>query len=85
MSSLRYIHISDNAKVGKNVSIGNFSSVYECTLEDNVLIGDNCSIYGGAHIRRNTKVWHNSNVYGCLIGEDTQIGSMSVIKPGANI
>ena len=41
--------INNNAKIGKNVTIGPYS-----IIDDNVIIGDNSVVYPYVHIKSNT-------------------------------
>ncbi|MDE7402949.1 MAG: acyl-ACP--UDP-N-acetylglucosamine O-acyltransferase [Muribaculaceae bacterium] len=45
MSELKMYKVSPDAKIGNNVEIGDFTTIYE-----NVEIGDNCKIYGNVTI-----------------------------------
>lgn len=56
MESLAYIH--PDAKIGKNVTISPFSSIYEnVEIGDNTWIGPNVTIFSGARIGRNCKIF----------------------------
>ncbi len=63
MANIYYVH--PDAKIGKNVTIGNFTNIY-----DDVEIGDNCEIYGnvtifpGARIGNNVKIFPGAVVSG---------------------
>lgn len=63
MSKLYSVH--PDAKIGRNVTIGNFTNIYE-----DVEIGDNCQIYGnvtifpGARIGENVKIFPGAVVAG---------------------
>ena len=61
----RYSHISEKARIGKNVRIG-----VGCVIEGNVVIGDNTEIHHNVVIRNNTKIGKNCTIHsGVIIGE----------------
>ncbi len=75
--------ISDNVKLGENVSIG-ANSVVETNvkLADNVNIGAGCFIGKNVSIGKGTSLWSNISIYhdviigeSCLIQANTVIGS----------
>jgi len=73
--------ISANAKIGKNVYIGEFAFV-----GDSVEIGDNSRIYPQAFIGDNTSIGKNTTLYqgvkiyhSCSIGEECMIHAGAVI------
>lgn len=75
--------ISDNVKLGENVSIG-ANTVVESgvILADNVSIGAGCFIGKNASIGQGTRLWSNISIYhdviigeACLIQANTVIGS----------
>lgn len=50
--------VSDNAKIGENVSIAPFTTIYEdVVIGDNCEIGPNVTIYPGARIGNNVKIF----------------------------
>jgi UDP-N-acetylglucosamine acyltransferase len=56
--------ISDQAKIGSNVSIGAFS-----IIEDNVVIGDGCTIANNVVIKANTRLGCNNTIHtGVVLG-----------------
>jgi len=75
----KFVDISNNAKIGKNLKIDSFSSIH-----DNVIIGDNCwigsnvTIYPGARIGSNCKIFPGSVISAIpqdlkFQGEDTTV------------
>ncbi len=75
--------ISDNVKLGDNVSVG-ANSVVESgvKLDDNVSIGAGCFIGKNVSIGKGTSLWSNISIYhdviigeACLIQANTVIGS----------
>jgi UDP-2-acetamido-3-amino-2,3-dideoxy-glucuronate N-acetyltransferase len=63
-SNIKYI--SDNAKIGDNVSIGRF-----CVIEDNVTVGDNCIIANNVVIHEGSAIGNNVR-----IDDNTVIGKL---------
>lgn len=60
--------ISDNATLGKNVTVGPF-----CVVDDDVVIGDNCVLKSHVVVRGPTKIGNNNIFYQfSSIGEDCQ-------------
>ena len=60
--------ISDQAKIGKDVSIGAFS-----IIEDNVVIGDGCTIANNVVIKENTILGCNNTIHtGVVLGGPPQ-------------
>lgn len=60
--------INNNAKIGKNVTIGPYS-----IIDDNVIIGDNSVVYPYVHIKSNTIIGKNNKIFqGSVLGEDPQ-------------
>lgn len=72
----QYSYISEDAFLGKNVSIGR-----GCVIEADVIIGDNATIHHNVVIRSGTKIGEN-----CIIRSGTVIGedgfSPSTLKNG---
>ena len=60
--------ISNNAKIGNNVSIGPY-----CIIEDDVVIGDNTRIDSHTIIKQHTEIGNDCNIFShCVIGEIPQ-------------
>lgn len=60
--------VSENAKIGDNVTIGPF-----CLVGDHVEIGDNCELKSHVVIKGHTKIGRNNVFFQfCSIGEDCQ-------------
>ncbi|MDP8260589.1 MAG: UDP-3-O-(3-hydroxymyristoyl)glucosamine N-acyltransferase [Candidatus Gygaella obscura] len=73
--------IAKSAKIGKNVSIGSFT-----TIEDGVSIGDDCIIYSNCSIGKNTSIGSGSLFYSNVtIREDIIIGKRVIIQSAAVI
>lgn len=54
----KYIDVHPDAKIGNNVSIGNFSTIYEdVEIGDNTIIYGNVTIFPGARIGNNCKIF----------------------------
>lgn len=56
MANLYSVH--PDAKIGQNVSIGNFTNIYE-----DVEIGDNCEIYGNVTIFSGARIGNNVRIF----------------------
>lgn len=56
MANLYSVH--PDAKIGQNVSIGNFTNIYE-----DVEIGDNCEIYGNVTIFPGARIGNNVRIF----------------------
>lgn len=73
----QFSYVSDNAKIGSNVSIGR-----GCVIEAGVAIGDNTAIHHNVVIRSGTKIGQD-----CIIRSGTVIGedgfSPSTLKDGS--
>ena len=84
------MNISNKANIGKNVIISNTTKVFDnVTIEDGVIIGDNCLIgYSNTEnnskkliIKRNTKINSHSIIYlNSIIGENSIIGHNVLIR-----
>ena len=73
--------ISENVKIGKNVSIGP-----NCTIEQNVTIGDNSIINANVFIGFGSVVGRNSHLFPCVsIREFCKIGDNVIIHNGTVI
>lgn len=82
MSNLYSVH--PDAKIGRNVTIGNFTNIYE-----DVEIGDNCEIFGnvtifpGARIGNNVRIFPGAVVAG--IPQDLKFkGEKTIVEIGDN-
>lgn len=53
---MKFVSISDDVKLGKNVKIFNFVNLYGCKIDDNTKIGTFVEIQKGATIGKNCKV-----------------------------
>lgn len=79
--------ISKSAKIGKNVTIGNF-----CVIEDDVVIGDNTTIMHYVELRKNTVIGSNcyidsrvSSSGNCIIKDNVIVRYDSIIARGTFI
>lgn len=81
----RVIHesavIDPTAQLGANVAIG-----AHCSVEEGVVIGDNCILHAGVHLYRNVKLGNSVTLHsgvsvreGCVIGDHSTIHNNSVI------
>jgi UDP-N-acetylglucosamine acyltransferase len=64
---MTFIHptalVSNNAKLGENISIGAHSIIYDDVLiGNNTIIGNNSVIYNGARIGNNVKIFNNTSI-----------------------
>jgi len=86
-------NISPDAKIGKNVTINAFSTVFEdVEIGDGTIIGPNVTIYQGARIGKNCKIFPGAVI--SAIPQDlkfngeystTEIGDNTVIREGVTI
>ncbi len=53
---MKYVSISDDVKLGKDVKIYNFVNLYGCEISDNTKIGTFVEIQKGATIGKNCKI-----------------------------
>ena len=66
ISSKASVH--KNAKIGKNVKIGDY-----CVIGENVKIGDNCELINSVNIQGNTTIGEENIFYPfCSIGTNPQ-------------
>ena len=79
--------ISENAKIGKNVTIGSF-----CIIEDEVVIGDNTVIKSYVELRKGTIIGSDcyidsrvSSSGDCIIGNHVTVRYDSIIARGVRI
>jgi len=73
--------IHPTAKIGKNVFIGAF-----CSIEENVVIGDNTKIYTQIYIGKDSVIGANATIFpGVKIYNRTQIGDRVMIHSNAVI
>lgn len=73
--------ISEKAKIGNNVYIGEFSSI-----GDNAVIGDNVKIFPHAIVGDNTTIGENTMIYaGVKIYSDNVVGKDCIIHAGVVI
>jgi UDP-2-acetamido-3-amino-2,3-dideoxy-glucuronate N-acetyltransferase len=62
---MKYLSISDDVQLGKNVKLANFVNLYGCSIDDNTKIGTNCKIQShtficeGVTIEDNVFVGHS--------------------------
>lgn len=74
-------HISDNAVVGEDIYVGEFT-----VIGDHVKMGNNVKIYPQAYIGDNTVIGDNTTIYaGVKIYSDTVIGNNCTIHSGTVI
>ena len=72
-------YISSTAILGKNISVGAFS-----TIGDNSSIDDHTEIHAGVIIYRNVKIGSHCIIYSnVVIREDVEIGNHVIIQSGA--
>ena len=83
----REASISDTAKIGNNVNLGNNVVIKDfVVIEDNVEIGDNTIIYPFTFIGKNTKIGESCIIYSNVsIYKNTEIGNNVIIHSGAVI
>ncbi len=81
----KFQDIHPNAQIGNNVKIGSF-----VTIEEDVVIGDNCEIHANASVLNGTRMGHSCRVFpGAIIGSIPQDlkykGEKSILKIGNNV
>ncbi len=70
--------ISDSAKIGENVYIGEFA-----VISDNAIIGNNTKLYPHVYIGDNVKIGDNTTLFaGVKINSDIVIGSNCILHAG---
>lgn len=75
------VYVSPKAKIGKNVSIGEFSYI-----GGGVIVGDNTEIHAGVVLYDNVIIGNGTVIYSnVVIREDVRIGKNAIIQPGAVI
>jgi acetyltransferase-like isoleucine patch superfamily enzyme len=71
----KYLCISDDVKLGKNVKLSKFINLYGCTIRDNTKIGAFVEIQKNAFIGKNCKISsHTFICEGVTIGDNCFIG-----------
>lgn len=74
-------YVSENAVIGKNVTIG-----YHCVIEDNVLIEDDVTIGHNVVIYKNTTIGKGSRIYdNVVIGKRPMRAARSVMRKEDNL
>ena len=72
---MKYISISDDVKLGKNVKINKFVNLYGCEIKDNTKIGPFVEIQKNARIGKNCKIQsHTFICEGVTIEDNVFIG-----------
>lgn len=72
---MKYISISNNVSLGKNVKLANFINLYGCTIDDNTKIGAFVEIQKNAAIGKNCKISsHTFICEGVTIEDNVFIG-----------
>lgn len=72
---MKYLSISEDVKLGKDVKIFNFVNLYGCEIDDNTKIGTFVEIQKGAKIGKNCKISSHSFICeGVTIEDDVFIG-----------
>lgn len=76
--------INPNAKIGKDVTIGNFTTIYEdVEIGDGCWIGPNVTIFPGARIGKNCKIFPGSVI--AAVPQDLKFaGEYSTVEIGDN-
>lgn len=65
METARYIDVNPDAKIGNNVSIGNFTTIHEdVEIGDNTVIYSNVTIFPGARIGEGVKIFPGAVIAG---------------------
>lgn len=82
MSNLNYIH--PNAKIGKNVTISPFASIYEnVEIGDDTWIGPNVTVFPNAKIGKNCKLFPGAVI--AAVPQDLKFkGEDSIVEIGDN-
>lgn len=86
-------HIHPDSKIGKNVSIASFATIYEdVEIDEGTVIGPNVTIYPGARIGKNCQIFPGAVI--SAVPQDlkfngeystTEIGDGTVIREGVTI
>ena len=72
---MKFLSISDDVKLGKDVKIFNFVNLYGCEIDDNTKIGTFVEIQKGAKIGKNCKISsHTFICEGVTIEDEVFIG-----------
>jgi UDP-2-acetamido-3-amino-2,3-dideoxy-glucuronate N-acetyltransferase len=72
---MKYVSISDDVKLGKEVKIFNFVNLYGCEIDDNSKIGTFVEIQKGAKIGKNCKISsHTFICEGVTIEDEVFVG-----------
>jgi len=72
---VKYLSISDDVRLGENVKLSNFISLYRCSIGDNTRIGPFVEIQKNAKIGRNCKIQsHTFICEGVTIEDNVFIG-----------
>ena len=72
---MKYLSISEDVKLGKDVKIFNFVNLYGCEIDDNTKIGTFVEIQKGAKIGKNCKISsHTFICEGVTIEDEVFIG-----------
>jgi len=70
-----YLAISDDVKLGQNVSLAKFINLYGCTIGDNTKLGAFVEVQKNAHIGNNCKISSHTFVCeGVVVEDDVFIG-----------
>jgi UDP-2-acetamido-3-amino-2,3-dideoxy-glucuronate N-acetyltransferase len=71
----KYVSISNDVKLGRNVKLSKFINLYGCSIGDNTKIGAFVEIQKNAHIGRNCKISsHTFICEGVTIEDNVMIG-----------
>ncbi|HXY55776.1 MAG TPA: acyltransferase [Nitrospirota bacterium] len=67
---MKYVSITDDVKLGKDVKIANFVNLYGCTIGDNTKIGTFVEVQKNAMIGKNCKIQSHTFICEGVIIED---------------
>jgi acetyltransferase-like isoleucine patch superfamily enzyme len=72
---MKYLSISDDVQLGKNVKLANFVNLYGCSIDDNTKIGTFVEIQKNAKIGKNCKIQsHTFICEGVTIEDNVFVG-----------
>jgi acetyltransferase-like isoleucine patch superfamily enzyme len=85
---MKYVSISEDVNLGKDVKIHNFVNLYGCSIDDGTKIGTFVEIQKGATIGKNCKISSHTEDWSLLethVEDHVSIGSGAIIMGGLRI
>jgi acetyltransferase-like isoleucine patch superfamily enzyme len=72
---MKYVSVSDDVQIGKNVKLANFVNLYGCSIDDNTKIGAFVEIQKNATVGKNCKIQsHTFICEGVTIEDNVFVG-----------